>query len=346
VETIRVQTPVADERFVRHESVSFVAALVGDHPCDGAALVWTSHIDGKIGTGASFSVKTLSKGSHLVEVSGYGATATVAVRIFDDLGALYRAAPAEGEIDRIRADLTINRRSTPGVDEDWTAYEGLVFDQSSPDPNELVAIGKLDVLRHQRFSEPLPFTGGAPIYEHLTEHVHTLNLYLDCRYNTGGGGQISCCRTMSVWDARRSGTAEEPDACKEPFPNMEPAAYVQPLQLIVHEGRHSEPDDPGHTSCEGLSVPGDQALEGGSGYAQGALYSMWVYKYGLYDPPDIKESAKSLATLLLRRICSIPTHSNPLVQEIIDELLQGRTSSVAKDSQLDEPYIGALVCGH
>jgi hypothetical protein len=345
VEAIGIQSPLADERFVKGETVSFIAVLTSDYPCDGSELTWTSSLDGPLGTGPRISVKMLSIGTHRVTVAGYGVTATRQVRIYSDLGTFYQAAPAEGEIGRIRSDFESNKISTTGVDEDWTAYEGLIFDQSSTDPNELVIIAKLDVLRHQRFAEPLPFTGGATIYEHLTKYVHALNLYLDCRYNTGGGGQIFFSRNISVWGARFGGTPEDPDACKEPFPNNPLMPYPSPLQLIVHEGRHSEPDDPRHTTCAGFSVAGDATLEGGSGYAQGALYSMWVYKYGLYDPPDIKEDAKSRARILLGRICSLPTHSNPLVQAIVDELLEGYPPSAISKSQRGDPYLEDYACG-
>ena len=70
------------------------------------------------------------------------------------------------------------------------------------------------------------------------------------------------------------------------------------------------------------TVPGMRCSRGGSGYAQGALYDMWVYKYGLYDPPDIKNQAKSAAMSVLQvTFCSTPTHSNPLAQAVVNELL-------------------------
>jgi hypothetical protein len=72
---------------------------------------------------------------------------------------------------------------------------------------------------------------------------------------------------------------------------------------------------------------------------------MWVYKYGLYDPPDIKEVAKSLAGTVLGRICSLPTHSNPLVQAIVDELLEGYPASAISKSQRGDPYLEDYACG-
>jgi len=150
--------------------------------------------------------------------------------------------------------------------------------------------------------------------------VKALDLHLDCTLNSGGGGHISLSRLTSVWDARSSATASDPDACKEPFANPTLYPYVNSLYLLIHEERHNEPGDPGHISVGG--TPGDATLEGGSGYAWAAMYTMWVYKYGTYDPPSIKNEAKQIATDLLRtRFPSPPTHSDPKVQAIIDELL-------------------------
>ena len=78
-----------------------------------------------------------------------------------------------------------------------------------------------------------------------------------------------------------------------------------------------------HTDCGQVGgTIRDYQLEGGSGYAWGALYQMWVYKYSLYDPADIRNAAKQEATMFLRtRFCTTPSHSDPRVQAIIDELL-------------------------
>ena len=96
--------------------------------------------------------------------------------------------------------------------------------------------------------------------------------------------------------------------------------YIDSLFLVVHENRHNMPDDPGHTTCHGFGDM-DQRLEGGSGHAWAAMYLMCVYKYS-YDPISIKNEAKTIATELLKsRFCTNPTHSNPKVQAIIDELI-------------------------
>ncbi len=317
---ITVEAPLEDERFVAGETISFRAVVSGGPPPDGSELSWSSSLDGPLGTGADLELVGLSLGTHEIQVAGYGTSTTTQVRVFADLEALYHSEPATGEIERIRNDFVINTISGTGFDEDWEPYLGSPFDQSSTDPTELALVAKLDVLRRQRFSEPLPFTGGATIYEHLRTHVDSFELYLECRYAAASQGRVYFGRRMSVWDRRSTHTDAEPDLCKEPLPDTPIAQYIGSLSLAVHEGRHCEPDDPGHTLCGNLR--GDATLEGGSGYAQAALYAMWVYKYGLYDPPAIKERAKLSATTTLRySICSTPTHSNPLVQDLIDELL-------------------------
>ncbi len=49
---------------------------------------------------------------------------------------------------------------------------------------------------------------------------------------------------------------------------------------------------------------------------------MWVYKYGLYDPPDLRDRSKNQARIMITAfLCETPTHSNPLAQAILDELL-------------------------
>jgi len=311
------QSPLYDERFLRGEPVQFRATV---EEGDGSQLQWASDLDGFLGTGTVVSTPDLSVGEHSITASitvrGYQISATQPVRVFADLGDLYVSQPAQGEIQRILHDFTFEWVTGTGVDEDWSAYDSFDFDQTSTDPSKLVIIARLDVLRRQRFSEPLPMTGGDTIYDHLRTHVHTIRLRLDCGYNIGGGGRISLNRSGSVWDARLGGTCES-------FTPPWLQHYVHPLQLLVHEARHSMPCDPGHTDC-GLNGPHnkDHELEGGSGYAWGAMYYMWVYKYSLYDPPDIKDSASEGAYwLLISRFCTTPSHSNPLVDEIIDELL-------------------------
>ena len=315
---IRLQSPLENERFIHGEEVHLRALLISEQTTDGSILSWSSNVDGMLGQGAELTVAQLSTGTHTITVTGYGVQTTRSVRIFANLDDFYQSPPAAAEIARIEADFSLNWVDGAGQDEQWSAYPE-IFDQQSTDPSKLVIYAKLDVLRHQRFVEPLPITDSKTIYEHFKTFVNRLTLRLDCSFNTGGGGRVSLSRNLSVWDGRSSGTATDPDACKKPFPNPKQNPYASPLYLLIHEGRHSEPGDPRHVVIDGSQL--DPYLENGSGHAWAAMYNMWVYKYGVYDPLTIKEKAKQIAkTLLNSRFQTKPTHSNPNVQDIIDEL--------------------------
>jgi hypothetical protein len=317
-ESICLQSPLYNERFVQGETVRFEAIVTCEPPCDGSQLQWTSDRDGYVGNGLLVSTSGLSVGTHTITVSGYGMSETFPVRVFADLGDLYRSPPSEGEIQRIFSHFTFVWEKGSGSDEDWSPYDTYEFDQDSTDPSKVVIIAKLDVMRHQRFSEPLPITNGKTIYDYLRTWVKTFYLRLDCLGNYGGSGMISLMRSASVWDGRTS------SACKIPLPTRQLWPYVYLYQLLVHECRHSEPDDPGHAGdCGHVGGPiRDYQLEGGSGYAWGALYQMWVYKYSLYDPADMRDAAKQEATMFLQnRFCTTPSHSDPRIQAVIEELL-------------------------
>ncbi|PYQ59459.1 MAG: hypothetical protein DMF53_18765 [Acidobacteria bacterium] len=64
----------------------------------------------------------------------------------------------------------------------------------------------------------------------------------------------------------------------------------------------------------------DAQFEPGSGYAYAALYLMWVYKYGLYDSPEVRAQAKADAISLKGRFCAKPASANPDVQALLTEL--------------------------
>ncbi|MGA1865031.1 MAG: hypothetical protein ACMUHX_08215 [bacterium] len=327
---IWVQTPLVDERFVKDEAVKFRAIVTGDSPMDGSKFQWISSVNGFLGNGSIILKPLLSLGNQNILVKSYGLTNVSPVRIFDDLWELYQSAPSQGEINRIMDDFNIYFNDGTAEDEKWGNYGGFIFDQESTDPSKIVAICKLDILRHQQFAEPPPFTGGKTVYEHVKTHVQNINLYLSCGYNTGGGGSVNLRRNFSVWDGRVGWSESNPDGCKTPFTNPQLYEYISPLYLLIHECRHNEPDDSGHISCipwnpasPGVMTQCDPSFEDGSGHSRAALYLMWIYKYGLYDSLITKNTAKSYATGLLKgRFCEKPVYdSNPLVQNLLVELI-------------------------
>ncbi|MEP6731645.1 MAG: S8 family serine peptidase [bacterium] len=86
--TASITSPANGSSFVQGASVSFAGS--GTDPEDGAltgaSLVWTSSLDGQIGTGASFNSSTLSVGSHTITLTatdshGLTGTATRSITI-------------------------------------------------------------------------------------------------------------------------------------------------------------------------------------------------------------------------------------------------------------------------
>jgi hypothetical protein len=148
----------------------------------------------------------------------------------------------------------------------------------------------------------------------LRRYVKRFVVRLDCGIASGGGGTVSLSRRTSTWYASSSN-------CREVPPGQQPLGYEGPLALILHEVRHSHPGDPGHTACRGRQGL-DATLDNGSGFAWSALYFMWVYKYGSFDPPPIKDRARqAVRSMLQYSFCSAPSSGNPKVQAIIEEIL-------------------------
>ena len=86
--TAAISTPANNASFVQGVNVSFTGS--GNDPetgaLTGAALVWTSSINGQIGTGTSFSTTALSVGTHTITLTakdpqGLPGTATITVVI-------------------------------------------------------------------------------------------------------------------------------------------------------------------------------------------------------------------------------------------------------------------------
>jgi hypothetical protein len=328
---LKVLSPLANERFIQGEKILFQARVTRYPPVDGSEVKWSSSISGLLGTGTIVRVSNLGLGNHTITVSGYGYEAELTIRVFSDLSTLYVAPISAGEMERISNHFQINLVDGPGTDESWAAYTGKTFDQRSEDPSVFVAIANIDALRHQRFAEPLPFVAtGETLYDHVRKYTKIINLRLDCGNNSAGGNSVNLNRKFSIWVLRLEATRDNPDACKAPLPRP-PQSYTSATQpyppfILIHENRHNEPDDPRHTTCAARygparSIEGDQQLEAGSGFAQSALYLMWVFKYGTYDPPAVKQEARVAAIGQLTRLCTRPTHTNRLVQTLLDELL-------------------------
>lgn len=313
--SIIATAPLQGERFTVSESILFRVQT----PLNGDSYSWTSNIDGNLGSG-NLIHKKLSQGNHVISVSGEGGKASITVRVFPNLWELYQSPLSETELARLQKDIKFNWADGVSADEKWGTYDSAEFDTSSPNPGKTAVYARFDLLRHQHFSEPLPFSSGKSIFEYVKNLTSRVNLKLNCEYNNAGGRILNLNRAFSVWDIRESGTAQNPNACKNYPPRRAVSDYVSPLYLLIHETRHNDSQDPGHIIVNGRQM--DSSLENGSGHAYAALYLMWVYKYGIDDPPFIKGMAKREAQNLLKeRFRQRPSHSDPKVQSIIDELL-------------------------
>jgi len=314
-----IVSPLPDERFISNETVTLKVSLGGRH-ADASQLIWTSNLSGELGRGPEIQVSKLPPGRHTITLSFAGGTQEVSIRVFQDLLSMYQAQPAAAEIKRIQKDFSLNWIDGPAADEKWAGYDPPAFNQASLTPSKLVVFANLDVLRHQAFSEPLPFTEGHNVYDHLRKYIRQINLLLDCADNSGGNEVINLHRWQNTWNLVRRD-------CKSLTPSQpRPATYTGMTFLMMHEARHSEPHDAGHANCYGFGNM-DPSFDSGSGHARAVLYAMWVYKYGLYDPPVIRQEARTLAYATLSRLCSKPTSSDPKIQAILDELLSDEPSN-------------------
>ncbi len=311
---IEIERPLPDERFVTRERVTFKASFKGVDSAARARAVWNSSVTGELGRGEAIEVGNFPAGPQEVTVSLDGVSQSVRIRAFDDLLQLYRAKPSDAELERVRKEFSFTWQDGPQADERWALYEPSLFTPESPRPSKVVLLAKLDALRHQAFDEPLPFGDGLTAFEHLRRFVRRFVVRLDCSIATGGGRAVSLPRQASIWYASTSN-------CREVLPGQQPLGYEGPLALILHEVRHNQPDDPGHRACR--NHPGlDATLDNGSGFAWSALYFMWVYKYGSFDPPATKDRARQAARSTLQySFCSPPSSANPKVQAVVDEIL-------------------------
>jgi hypothetical protein len=316
--SLNVLSPLEGERFVVGEQVRLdanILGLGGPPVWNSEGVVWTSNRDGPLGSGSP--TVPLSLGNHVITASKERLKRTVNVRVFADLWNLYKAAPSPAEIDRIQRDFRFEWvDGTPGdPTQAWASYPGTPFDQTSANPSRTAVFAKLDVLRHQRFSQPLPFGTAATAYEHVRQNTRTIRVSLGTALNQASGGVISLNRGFTLW----SNNPAQPNVA---------TPYVDPLYLFMHESRHNEPGDPLHTSCTswtgaaGTPNGMDAQFEPGSGYARAAVYLMWVYKYGRFDPPTMREQAKSNVMVHKDRFCTRPVSTNPLVRALLQELWQ------------------------
>lgn len=314
--SMNIKSPLEGERFVSGESTRLDANILNTTgpSWNSEGITWESNRDGMLGTGSP--TVTLSPGTHVITASKERLKRSVQVRVFADLWALYQAAPSQAEINRVLGDFSFEWVNGTAGDptQEWASYPGYPFDQTSAKPSRTAVICKLDVLRHQRFLQSLPFGTAQTVYEQVRLNTHTIRVSLGTAFNMASGGVINLNRTFALW----SNNPSQPTVA---------APYVHSLYLFNHESRHNEPGDPSHTSCAtawtgatGIPNGMDAQFEPGSGFTRAVLYLMWVYKYGRYDPASIRTEAKNLVATFKDRFCARPASTDPRVKALLAEL--------------------------
>ena len=156
---ILIISPIANESFMRGETIKLKAAVISNQHTTKSHLVWDSDKDGRLGSGSSLLLNHLSVGLHRITVSGYSLKVSIQITIFQDLWALYQSPLSLASINSTDRDFTLNWIDGSASDEKWKLYQPPKFDQKLTDPSKLVLFAKLRVLKHQRFDEPLPHGG-------------------------------------------------------------------------------------------------------------------------------------------------------------------------------------------
>lgn len=231
-----------------------------------------------------------------------------------NLDSLFITKPTDSERDGIIKSFNITLNDGVDAQAKWSLYDPYYFNPNSTKPSIYPLINSLRVLREQKFSEPLPFTNNA--YQYMFSHFQNGGIELSLRtgYNAGGGSHIYLSANSAFWDGR---TSAEPFV---PSPEFILFPYIYRIQLYLHETRHSDPDDPGHDP----KIAGkDTRFSTEGAYARDAIYYMWIYKYGINNSQSFKDNAatEALFTLMNRFVEMPPTHPNPKVQSLIEEIL-------------------------
>jgi hypothetical protein len=230
-----------------------------------------------------------------------------------NLDSLYISKPSDSERDNIIKTFNITLKDGDESYAKWSLYDPYYFNPNSTNPSVYSLVNSLRVIRDQKFSEPLPFTEN--MYQYLLSHYQYGGIELSLRkgYNYGGGNWTYLNANAAFWDGRGS----DPFT---PYPTFSVYPYTYKVQLLLHETRHSDSDDPGHDP----NVAGyDTRFSTEGAYARDAIYNMWIYKYGINNNKLFKSaSAAEAVNILMNRFVEMPpTHPNQKVQKLIDELM-------------------------
>ena len=85
--TVQINTPPDSSVYAQGQTITFTGiALDAAGNNISSSLVWTSNIDGQIGTGASFTTSHLTPGAHTITAAVSGGSALVNIRVLESSG--------------------------------------------------------------------------------------------------------------------------------------------------------------------------------------------------------------------------------------------------------------------
>lgn len=246
-----------------------------------------------------------------------------------DLDSLYLSAPNRGEANAITNAFHITKTNGQESFQKWSLYEPDAFDPYSTKPSVYPLINSLRAIRAQRFSVPLPIANG-DVYAWLSNHFNNgrIELDLDDGLDYAAGNYIHIHTVF--WDVR---IGSDPFKPQDYFWRQ---PWLIKAQLLVHETRHLDADAPAHADD---SDDHTLAEEGAWGWA--CIYEMWVWKYGLNFSPLQRFAAQSEAyeTLKYRFNVQPPTHPNPAIQALINEVMVRRPGNLKADAGSDSVIV-------
>ena len=165
-----------------------------------------------------------------------------------------------------------------------------------------------------------PFTGSSNLLAHFRTYVHLITARLGCGVNKASAAGMTLNRTLASWRKSDGFSATNANWCKVMPPDAAPVPYLSPLYLLLHEARHAEPDDPGHT-CD--NEEDDPSFSPGSGHARAATYLMWVDEHSTSDTSAVRDEARKVAKdLLTNRFCT-PVASDNTIPDDLADLIDG-----------------------
>jgi hypothetical protein len=144
--TASISAPGAGSSFTAGSSISFAGSGsdLEDGALSGSSLVWTSSLDGQIGTGTGFSTSSLSVGTHLITLTatdskGLTGSATRSITVTDPAPPAPNQPPVaaftwscSGNSHKCTLDASGSSDDAGIVSYTWVLGNGVTKTQSSP----------------------------------------------------------------------------------------------------------------------------------------------------------------------------------------------------------------------